>query len=274
MKKILLAFDGANFSEGAFEFAKRLNKLQPILLTGVFLPQVDYANLWSYAGAAAGPVTIPLIESSENEDIQQNIDKFKNACKENKIEFRVHQDLLDFLIPKLKRETRFADLLILGSESFYNNFASEEIALYMKDALHVAECPVIVVPEKYEFPESNILAFDGSESSVFAIKQFAYLFPELADNNSILVYANDDQEKDFPGKDYIQELVGRHFKNLTLFKLELNPRKYFNTWVNEKKNPILICGAFGRSSLSQLFKKSFVADIIKEHKLPVYITHK
>jgi hypothetical protein len=65
MKKIILAFDGTHFSEGAFEFARRLNELQPVLLTGVFLPQAEIANLWSYAdgvGVGAAPF-IPLIES-------------------------------------------------------------------------------------------------------------------------------------------------------------------------------------------------------------------
>jgi hypothetical protein len=36
MKKVILACDGSHFSEGAFEFARRLNELRPILLTGVF----------------------------------------------------------------------------------------------------------------------------------------------------------------------------------------------------------------------------------------------
>ena len=41
MKKIILAFEGTHFSEGAFEFARKLNELRPILLTGVFLPQTE-----------------------------------------------------------------------------------------------------------------------------------------------------------------------------------------------------------------------------------------
>ena len=45
MKKILLVFDGINFSEGAFEFARRLNEKNKILATAVFIPQVNYANL-------------------------------------------------------------------------------------------------------------------------------------------------------------------------------------------------------------------------------------
>ena len=37
MKKILLAFDGTHFSNGAFQFARELNELEPALVTGAFL---------------------------------------------------------------------------------------------------------------------------------------------------------------------------------------------------------------------------------------------
>jgi hypothetical protein len=42
MKKILIAFDGIHFSKSAFEFAKKLNEVSPVLLTGVFLPQIIF----------------------------------------------------------------------------------------------------------------------------------------------------------------------------------------------------------------------------------------
>jgi hypothetical protein len=79
MKKIILAFDGTNFSEGAFEFARRLNELQPVLLAGVFLPQTQLADLWSYAVGVYGP-SIPLIDSNETELVQQNIERFEKLC--------------------------------------------------------------------------------------------------------------------------------------------------------------------------------------------------
>src|SRR5689334_22047646 len=67
MKKIILAFDGVHFSEGAFEFAKRINEEEPILLTGIFLPQANYANLWSFAKARTEPLYVPLVEADETE---------------------------------------------------------------------------------------------------------------------------------------------------------------------------------------------------------------
>ena len=91
MKKIILAFDGAHFSEGAFQFASRLNEKEPILLTGVFVPLVNYSSLWSYASATAmagGPVA-PLLEQEEVEELQKNIDRFQESCIENNIEFQI-----------------------------------------------------------------------------------------------------------------------------------------------------------------------------------------
>lgn len=276
MKKVLLAFDGSNFSDGAFEFVRRLNLVQPVLVAGVFLPQVDFANLWSYASAvgAEGAVFVPLVEEEDAQAITKNISHFESLCQANQIAYRVHKDFYDLALPELKKESRFADLVILSAETFYKRFLQSDQYDYLKDATHAAECPVLIVPENYEFPDNNILAYDGSAESVFAIRQFAYIFPELAANKTLLVYAEEDKDHDFPSKDYMIEYATQHFKDLTFYKLEVNPKKYFNAWIAEKKSSILVSGSFGRSTFSEIFKKSFVADIIREHKLPVFIAHK
>jgi hypothetical protein len=273
MKKILLASDGSHFSEGAFEFARCVNELEPILLTGVFLPQAQLANLWSYADGMTGPLFVPLVESGEESIVEENVERFKHLCEHNNIDYRVHKDYYDFALPELKKETRFADLLIIGSETFYANMGTEKPNEYLKEVLHGVECPVLLVPEKFKFPESNILAYDGSGSSVYAIKQFAYLFPGLCNNETLLVFSNEEGKKDFPDRIPMEELASRHFPRLTLFKLQLNPKKYFAAWISEKKGAFLVSGAYGRSGFSELFKKSFVNDVISDHQLPLFVTH-
>jgi hypothetical protein len=144
---------------------------------------------------------------------------------------------------------------------------------YLMNAVHKAECPVLLVPEYFMFPQSNILAYDGSDSSIFAIKQFYYTFPELCDNATLLVYCEEKGEV-IPEKENMYELASQHFSNLQILKLDGDPKKSFNKWILEKKNSILVSGAFGRSTLSQTFRKSFVSEIVKEHQLPVFIAHK
>jgi nucleotide-binding universal stress UspA family protein len=274
MKKILLAFDGTHFSEGALEFARQMNQQSPILVTGVFLPQINYANVWSYAEGVAGSLFIPLLEKEDTIVVQKNIARFESLCRKNNIEYKTHKNFSDFALPMLKKETRFADLLIIGSESFYENLGINQPNESLKDTLHDSECPVLVVPEKFEYPESNILTYNGTDDSVYAIKLFTYLFPEFCSHKSLLVYAKEEHEKEFPDVIYIEELAARHFPDLTLFRLPVNPKQFFQKWASEKKASILISGAFNRSIFSQIFRKSFVADVIRDHKLPVFIAHR
>ena len=276
MKKVIIPFDGSHFSHGAIDFAIELNEWEPILLSGVFLPQLDFANIWSYGGGAmAGPVFLPSMEDVDVDAIERNIDRFKTICERNGVEHRVHKNFFEAAVPELRNESRFADLLIIGSEAFYENMGTNEPNTYLKDTLRQAECPVVIVPEQFTFPESVVLSYDGSESSVYAIKQFAYLFPQLTTKASLLVTAGtEDDEQEIPEASNIEELVARHFSDLTFMRLQIEPAKYFSTWLMYRKSTILISGSFGRSALSDFLKKSFISDVISTHRIPVFLTHR
>lgn len=273
MKKIIIPHDGNHFSTGAFSFAKNLHAKAPILLTGVFLPSVHYARFFFFPSAFSAPMYVPSLENFEEGDVESNVNHFAMLCETNYIEYRVHKDLYESSIPQLSVETRFADLMIIGSESFYKDGAQYGTDKYVKEALRNTECPVIIVPEKYSFPSQIILAYDGSESSVFAIKQFAYLFPELCSLKTILVYAGDEKHN-IPGQILIEELAARHFSDFTIAKLTLTNKNNFSEWHGQHSMSIIVCGSFGRSGISELFSKSFVLDIIRDYTTPVFIAHK
>jgi nucleotide-binding universal stress UspA family protein len=272
MKKVVIAFDGSNFSEGAFEFVRQLNELETVLVTGCFIPQIDYTNLWSYSAAmGAGVAYIPLYEENE-EDVDKTIAHFEAMCLKNGLKYRVHKDVAMAPIKELRKESRFADFLVIGGELFYKGDVIQPD--YIANLAHNAECPVLIVPEKFQFPSSNILAYNGTDDCAFAIKQFAYIFPEFANLRTMLVYADEELDADFPAKQYIIELATQHFPDLTLNKLELNPKYFFNDWMKQWQGSILVTGSFGRSALSQTLKKSFVSELIEEHNIPLFIAHK
>ena len=273
MKKIIIPFNGGHFSKGAFSFVSSLHEMKPILLTGVFLPEVDYARFFFFPTAFAAPTFIAGIEDFEEDDVQKNVEQFAQACQRNFIEYRVHKDLLDSSIPQLIIESRFAELMVIGSETFYTNGLINGSNEYLKDALHTTECPVIIVPEDFNFPNSIILAYDGSKSSVFAIKQFVNLFPEMCNLKTFLLYAGEDKQE-IPDQVLIEELTARHFGNLTITKLCSDNTNNIPNWFYQHKDSLVVSGSFGRSGLSEIFSKSFVMDFIKENKTPVFIAHK
>ena len=275
MKKITIAFDNMHFSNGALEFVRRLNEIEPVLLTGLFLPQSSYAALWNYnPGGVGEPLYFPVARELHPGTVENNIAVFEKVCRHNNIDYILHNDSYDFDLEELKKESRFADVLLIGSEVFYKDLSYDVPNAYFRDALHYAECPVLLVPEQFEFPETNILTYDGSGSSVYAIKQFAYLFPQMCGHDTLLVFAKREREIEFPDEEYITRLAARHFEKLTLLKLPVDTKKKFTNWIEGRKGSIVVSGAFGRSMLSQLFNKSFISGLITDHRLPVFIAHR
>lgn len=272
MKKVLVVFDGKNFSEGALNFAIQLQQLSPFLVVGVVLSTLNrsLANTGRYDMEGY----IADIVETEADTIVNNIQRFKTLCKEHNIMCTVHNDAgVDAPLNELVKESRFADLLIVGSEVFYNELDAPGVNVNLKFVLHEAECPVILVPENFNFPESVVMAYDGSASSVYAIKAFTSLFPALRDKPALLVFANEKKEE-LPHRQYIEELIGSSYKNLTIQKLGVNPARYFGIWSKSLKKPIIVAGSYGRSGMSELFHKNFLSEAIGDHKYPVFIAHK
>jgi nucleotide-binding universal stress UspA family protein len=273
MKKILLAFDGNHFSEGAFRFVNMINEMEPVLVTGVFLQPIDYRDIIGYSGLGnATPISVAPFQTDESV-IASNIRLFEERCIHAGLEFRTHRDTDLFALEELLTETRFADLMILSGELFYDNIKKEQPNDYLKKVLRQTECPVIIVPEQYTLPDKVMLAYDGKPDAVFAIKQFTYLLPQLFDWETKLITVQEDSEE-LPHQQLIEELAIKHFSNLTIETVHSTSQNGFMDWISKEKGYMVVAGAYGRSELSHLFKKSFLAELIEEHRVPVFIAHK
>lgn len=273
MKKILLVFDGEHFATSLLDFAKELNSSEQVLLTGVFLPSVDYAEVLSYYyyGAVMAPVMLqeydldPIL-------IKKNVDLFEEFCQAHNIRYSVRDDIQQHVAKGLKTESRYADLMVLSGAEFYKNLGEYTQAEYLHDAMHKAECPVLLLPEQYRRPTNVILTYDGSPTSMHAIRQFIYLFPDLTDLDTQIVYANDDGDQ-LPFRKLIREYAPLHFSKLGYTTFELDAKKYFSTWIANKGIPLVVGGSYGRSFWSGLFRKSFLEEVVREHQVPVFIAH-
>lgn len=275
MKKVIIAFDGKHFSQGALNIAEYLNEQEPILLTGIFLSAVDYRDVIGVGAAGmGGPVFMPVLEKEDETVVKESIEHFETICRRKGFEYRVHKDNELFALEELLTETRFADLLIISGENFYVNVGEKQPNDYMQRVLHKSECPVIVVPENYELPNNIVLTYDGGEAAVYAIKQFAYVLPELCKLETTLFFAS-HKEEELPERDRMSELAARHFENLSLQRMDIaKPAKVFNEWIAEKRGTMVVAGSFARSGLSESIRRSFVYETIADHKVPIFIAHK
>jgi hypothetical protein len=194
-------------------------------------------------------------------------------CETNSISCRTHMDTSDFAIAAIRKETRFADLLLLSSRHFFDNISDRQPNAYMQKTLHDTECPVLLVPPEPTLPGTIVLAYDGTPGSARAIRQFAHLFPEFANIPTILVYVDEKGTGAIPEHDLVRELGNIHFRNFRMLRLRMSTDRFYDTWIGMMTNPWLVAGAFGRSEWSRLFAHSFVNRLIKEHKVPLFLAH-
>jgi hypothetical protein len=131
----------------------------------------------------------------------------------------------------------------------------------------------MVIPESYTGTDHLFFAYDGSRESVFALKQFAYLFPYMAQLPAEMVYVRDEPVVSIPDLEQLRQLTRAHFNSISFSKLQFKAAHYFSTWISEKKRVMLVSGSYGRSSFSYLAKRSFVEQVIHDHKLPLFIAH-
>ncbi|MGN6569612.1 MAG: universal stress protein [Flavipsychrobacter sp.] len=272
MRKVLLAFDGKNFPKGAFDFIQQLNKNNKISLVGVLLPSMaglGYVSFETDEGVAYVPAPMEEDESA----VQKAINDFEAMCVAKSLDYRRHPKGTTNVLKELQKETRFADLLVIGSDDFYKELGDGSINTYLHDVLRHSECPVLLVPERFSYPDNVIFAYDGSDSAVFSIKQFTYLLPELSKLPCQVVFASKDK-KGIPDISYLEELISRHFTKPFFTALQINEKKTFTDWVDKKQHALLVIGSFSRSNLSEMFRKSMATEVIADGQLPIFITHK
>jgi hypothetical protein len=275
MKKVIVPFEGANYPEDSLKLARRLNILSSILLTAAFVPEVDYAQYGALPNGMASPIAMPGM-SDDDAAILKNNALVEEYCEAHAIPYTIHTDRFDYALSAIRKETRYADLLLLSSRHFFENIDKEQPNTYMKEILHTAECPILMVPESPCLPGHLILAYDGSPASVYAIRQFSYLFHELCDTPATLVYLNNktfNERETIPEEKFMEELLSQHFNSPRVLRLRMSTDEFYHTWLADKPNAWLISGAYGRSVLSQVFARSFASYAIKEHKLTMFIAH-
>ncbi len=274
MKKVLLAFDGEQFSPDLVAFVNQIHLYQPLHAVGLFLPTVEYAELlYSFSVVPSGPLLVSEVVLANDAIVQQNMTRFREMCAEAGIECTARRQPARNIADLLHEETRFADLLVLSSNSFYDNAGADTREDYIENVLHGAECPVILLPETYREPKNIILTYDGGGQSAFAIKQFSYLFPRSGDLNALLVYFSEN-DSDMPLRHEVQELLACHFRRFTVTKVDIRNEEDIEKWMLAHSDPMLVAGAYGRRTFSDLFKKGFISDIVRHHKMPIFVAHK
>jgi hypothetical protein len=278
MKKIMLALDAAQININTIDFASYIANLTHSKLTGIFLEYLEreHVPVMNNLRGIQYSDTIPEAEISENNDLrrlcEENIHLFKEACKKKEINFSIHRDR-GVPIEEIIIESRFADLLIVDAEMSFQTKYEKTPSGFVKEVLAKSECPVVIAPFTLQDVDEIVFAYDGSPSSVFAIKQFTYLFPEFSDKKITILQVNEKEDLPIINNHQIGELLQMHYSGIGFSFLHGKASDQLFSYLAFKNNAFVVMGAFGRSILSTFFRHSTAELVIKTNNLPVFIAH-
>lgn len=108
--------------------------------------------------------------------IERNIRIFKEECINRGVSFGLPH-YRGVPARELIEESRFADVLEIDAETSFNRRYDGTPTEFVRGILKKAEYPAVIAPASFESMYEIIFIYNESPSSVFAIKQFTYLFP-------------------------------------------------------------------------------------------------
>jgi nucleotide-binding universal stress UspA family protein len=277
MKKIIAAFDGLRFSESTLEYSVYLAKQYNAHIVGVFLQESTRVGYAVYAtlvqDAGPGRTIFDEIEMADRKATEEAIARFEEGCKLGKVNYSVHRDKRS-AFEELMHESIFADLLVIDAWETFSYIESGLPGWFIKNILHHVHCPVLVVPKKFHPLHRLVLLYDGSPSSVHAIRMFNYIIPEMNRLETKLVSAVEDASSmHLPDNKLLKEWMKRHFPEVTYQVLKGYAKEIIAMLKAEEPGVLVVAGAYHRSNVSMWFHKSLADLLIKDVKVPVFISH-
>lgn len=274
MKKLLFVCDGDHFSHSSFEFAASVNRHENIWLKGLFLPTIDYSRMPSFAYANGFEEFIPPdFYEEEEKTMDKSIMQFENLCKEHHISYSISKHTGFQSLQELLHETRFSDLLLIGSKHFFPAMDSGQPNAEMNQLLHETECPVLLIPEKFGEPKNIILAYDGESSCMAAIKQLSMVMGTYKKLPLTVVFFSPPSGGRPPYEKPLKEYIRCHYKDFTIKVADSENIKDLNTWMTGYQSPLIVTGSYSRSGVSRVFKKSFISTVIANNHFPTFLFH-
>ncbi len=275
---IFLALNALNPDKGSSEFAFYLARLSRSKVYGFFLDgtSVDYnvvlENKESVIGNPSQDDKQTLLQYSKQEQIKTNIQLFKESCTSNEVCSDIYLDR-DVKLNELITSSTFADLIVVDAALSLGNELSGAPSESVKEILNRTACPVIISPLSFDRIDELIFTYNGSQSSLFAIKQFTYLFPEYFDKKLHVIHVN--KSGTWPQKDQgkFREWLKNHYLDVNFLALEGNTEHELMSFLLRKKHVFIVMGAYSRNSISQFFNESTAEVLIKTLTQPIFIAH-
>jgi len=272
----LIAIDSHDLDPNTVRFACHIARLTGSKLSAVFLEnrriarQLAFEAIGEPAFLAKQTLQEATLEQSANHAVREkNMLRFKELATEEGVPSAIY---LDKGVPakELIAESLFADLLILDANTF-GDIAGDPPSGFVKDIVHNGGCPVLIAPENFNGIDNIVFCYDGGRSSLYAMKQFAHLFPGLAHQRTKVVDLHPDTTSSLDQARIVTWLK-THYAGVDWLAVRPDEAAALFRFLGEKGDDIVVMGAYGKGLLSSFFPEDWQLGITRTTPIPLFIT--
>ncbi len=277
MKNIIAAFDGLKYAVSTQDYAINIAKQTITHLVGVFMDDPTYNSFKINEVVAEKNFSLDKIKKLEAVDKvtrYESASLFEKACEHAKIEFSIHHDH-KIALQELKLESIYADLIMIGANETLTHYEEKPPTRFIRDLLSDTQCPILIVPNKFKAIDKIILLYDGEPSSVYAIKMFSYLLPQLKHlSTEVISVKNLDDTMHLPNNKLMKEFMKRHYPKAKYIIMKGWAEEEIIAYLKiQEGNTLIVLGAYRRGAVSKWFRESMADILMRNLKLPLFIAH-
>lgn len=273
MKKIIAAIDAMHFTEEQIDSYVYIAKGAQGKLTVVLLENLVGQNI-PMASVSTFQYEQMIRESLEEQDRlrKENVERVYRACNNYSEDIHI-QEAVSAPLQEVIAASRFADLLLINNNTSFAFLSESNPPHFVKDVLAQAQCPVMVLPDKINRLWDLVFSYNGTFSSMYAIRQFTQLFPGFSDMPVNVVYVAEGGDTAMPHENMLKDYMEHHYDEVKYTVLNGEPVPEFLALLIHRKDCLVTYGAYGRSRLSRFFHRSDAESILRTADIPVFITH-
>ena len=270
MKKILVIINGPFTPQHVISVAIDIAKASSSSLHAFFLNYAYELADYNYPfpndlSLTRNRLTGKTLAEENAELLESNKKTFEDECRHAKTDYEISPDT-GISLSSLIEKSAFADVIVADA-------ATDSTHYHLVDLLVQSHCPVYLVSKHGEQAKNIILCYDGSFSSMKAIKMFAYIFPEFAKLPGFLLSITSQKNDSLPQEEDLRTWIQKRYSDIEFVMLHGNEREELGRFVNAHPDSIVIMGAYGRASISRLFHKSLANTVIQHTKSHLFTTH-
>lgn len=276
MKAVTAVVDGLQFSEAQLDTFYQLADSIGGVLTIAFLEH-DVEEMYPLAAANPELFTytfegLNLPSSAELERrVKEGRERLGRFASDKQITMPVHTQA-GTPTACLLQESRFTDMLLINRLSSFSNLVQATAYRLLPDILAGAQCPVMILPEVCPPVSEVVFAYNGSQSSLFAIREFTRLMSCYSQLPATVLYAVEKQDP-IPFATQLRDYLSHYYKQISFLAVEGQPATVLAKYADEHPKAVITMGAYGRSMTSRFFHQSDATRLLYHSSLPLFITH-